>query len=103
MPTGIYPRTKEHNEKIRLSSIGKNSGRKNGMWKGDKVGYESLHQYLRIHLPKSELCQSCKKIPPHDLANITGIYNRDPVNWKWLCRRCHMLSDGRMNNLKQFS
>lgn len=40
---------------------------------------------------------------PFDLANVTGIYNRDFINWKYICRRCHMLSDGRMNNLKQYS
>lgn len=71
----------------------------NPMWKGDDVGYEQLHTWVRIRLPKPDLCQTCKNIPPYDLANITGNYNRQLTNWNWLCRRCHMLSDGRMRNL----
>lgn len=35
--------------------------------------------------------------PTYDLANITGNYTRDFSNWKYLCRKCHMKSDGRMN------
>jgi len=31
-----------------------------------------------------------------DLAN-KGIYDRNPDNWEWLCRKCHMTKDGRVN------
>jgi hypothetical protein len=69
-------------------------------WKGDnpitKVG---LHKWVRRHLPKPDLCQVCNEIPAFDLANITEIYNRDFSNWIYMCRRCHMESDGRLNNL----
>ena len=76
---------------------------KNPQWKGDqKIDYVGLHVYVRRRLPKPLVCQICKIKSPYDLANITGIYTRDLKNWQYLCRKCHMLSDGRMNNLKQF-
>jgi hypothetical protein len=62
-------------------------------WKGDEVSYKGLHQWMRRHIPKPDFCQSCKIEPPRDMANVTGIYNREPVNWKWLCRSCHKLFD----------
>jgi len=77
-------------------------GDKNPMWRGDKVGYRHLHRWVNTHLPKPELCQICNIKPSYDLANKTGIYNRDFKNWYYLCRKCHMLMDGRMKNLKQF-
>jgi len=81
-------------KKISQSRIGD----KNPMWKGDNVGYFSLHEWVIIRFPKPELCECCKKVPPHDLAN-KGIYNRELKNWEWLCRRCHMTKDGRMEKL----
>ncbi len=65
------------------------------MWK-EKVTYGGIHSYIKWHLPKPELCQMCNKVPPYDRANISGKYLRDPSDWQWLCRSCHMISDGRM-------
>jgi hypothetical protein len=73
-------------------------GKHNPMWKGRKVGYKSLHEYMRIHYVKPELCESCYLKPPLDLAN-KGTYDRNIGNWEWLCRRCHMLKDERLKNL----
>ena len=73
------------------------------MWKGEDIGYIHLHVWVRRRMPKPALCPSCHNRPTIDLANTTGIYNRELVNWTWLCRRCHMVSDGRMNNIKQFA
>lgn len=63
-------------------------------WKGDNVGYSALHQWVKAHLPKPNTCGICHISPPYDLAN-KGEYNRDLSQWWWLCRRCHMQSDGR--------
>jgi len=76
-------------------------GINNPMWKGDKVGYGKLHVWIKSRKPKPQFCIRCNN-PPYDLANISGQYRRDVNDYEWLCRRCHMLSDGRMNNLKQF-
>ena len=92
------PNTPEQKLKISIANTGKN----NGMWKGDNCGYEALHKWVRKHLPAPQLCQICNLKSPYDLANITDMYNREFKNWKYLCRSCHMISDNRIQNLKQF-
>lgn len=118
MPTGIFKRTKEHNKHISEALKGKPSKlrgtkfteehkRKIGLskmkelnpnWVGDKIKYNGLHTWVKSRLKKTKLCECCKKVPPYDLAN-KGIYNRDLENWEWLCRKCHMVKDGRMVNI----
>jgi len=71
------------------------------LWKGDNVGYTQLHAWIRTYYPKPKLCEICKKKPPYDLANISGEYKRDINDFRWLCRKCHMKSDGRYDKLKQ--
>src|SRR4030095_15972250 len=73
----------------KLKSILENLGDKNPMWKGDEVGYSSLHTWIKRRLPKPELCQICNAVKPYDLANITGDYTRELDNWRFLCRKCH--------------
>lgn len=84
--------TKEHKEKIRQSKWSE----KNGMWKGDKVGKSALHLWMKNHKPKPEKCESCGKNPPKDLACKGHVYKRDIKCFEWLCRRCHIWSDGRI-------
>lgn len=94
--------SKKRNLKISLSKRKEN----NPMWKGDKVGYAALHDWVRRQLSKPKFCQKCKKRKAYDLANISGKYLRDVKDYIWLCRKCHMTIDGRiikvLNNLKQF-
>jgi|WetSurMetagenome_2_1015567.scaffolds.fasta_scaffold250681_3 hypothetical protein len=79
---------------------GINLGSKNGMWKGNKVSYGALHDWIKWHKPKQNRCSVCnKKTDFLDLANISQKYKRDLSDWEWLCRRCHMTKDGRINNL----
>lgn len=81
-------------------------GINNSFWKGDNVKSVGLHRWVRRHLPEPDKCQICNKEPPYDLANISGKYKRSLDDWQWLCRRCHMLSDGRtakiMQHIKQY-
>jgi NUMOD3 motif-containing protein len=84
------------------------SGEKNPAWKGNSVGRFALHNWVRKNSPKPELCEICNIKPPYDLANISPKYNpetytRDIKNWRWLCRRCHVISDGRVKNFTQLS
>jgi len=86
--------------KMGLSKLNK----KNPQWKGDSVGLNSLHLYLKSHHKKPERCVNCgKKTDKLDLANISGEYKRDINDFEWICRSCHMLKDGRINNLKQYN
>lgn len=79
-----------------------NVGSNNGLWTGDRVGLDGLHTWVKRRLTKPTFCEECKKVPPYDLANRTGKYLRELSDWRFLCRRCHMLSDGRMKNLRQY-
>ena len=85
----------EHRKNIRLSKLGD----KNPNWLGGDVGMDGIHFWIRRNYKMPKLCQMCKKVPPYDLANISGEYLRDINDWQWLCRRCHMISDGRLDRL----
>ncbi len=90
------PTTAEGRKRCRLANLGSNST----SWKGDQIGYTALHSWMRKQIPKPRHCALCGA-PPHDLTNISGGYKRDTSDWRWLCRRCHMITDGRMEKLKQ--
>lgn len=88
---------KKHTPETRLKMGGKN----HHLWKGDNVSYKALHGWVRRNKPMVSFCESCRLVPPYDVANISSkkgaqTYNRDLNNWRWLCRRCHMESDGRL-------
>lgn len=74
---------------------------KNPNWKGDEVGYNALHAWVRRNKPKSEFCEECKIKKPYDLANISGNYKRDINDFEWLCRSCHIKGDGRLDNINK--
>lgn len=65
-----------------------------GKWKGDRRIYLALHKWLRKHLPKPNQCQECGEVKRQlDLACVTGNYTEDFENWKYLCHKCHMKLD----------
>lgn len=66
------------------------------MWKGEAVGNKGLHHWVRQHLEPPAICELCKDKPPKELANKTGIYNRDFENWFYLCIPCHRRYDGNL-------
>lgn len=63
---------------------------------------KALHAYVSRYFPKSEhpICMLCDNSPSHDLACITGIYNREFKNWAWFCKSCHMKYDNIVRNFK---
>lgn len=74
---------------------------KNPMWKGDNVGYNALHAWVKRNLIKPQVCSNCNQTKALDLANISQEYKRDLSDWEWLCRKCHMEKDGRINQLSR--
>lgn len=91
----VFPKSATGRESIRKSKLGD----KNPMWLGDSVGKGSLHKWIRYRLKEPERCEECREKKKLDLANVSGRYLRELTDWRWLCRKCHMLSDGRMKNL----
>lgn len=82
--------------KLNKKSISK-LGDKNPQWKGNDVGMSKLHAWVKERLPKPDICPKCNLRKAYDLAN-KGIYDRNLENWEYLCRKCHMESDGRLTN-----
>ena len=84
---------------IRCSKCSK-KGKLSNIWVGDKIGYTGLHGWIKRNKPKSMFCEKCGKITSKlDCANISGEYKRDISDFRWLCRKCHMQEDGRLNKL----
>lgn len=90
-------RRREHLSRVRSD----NRGEKNPMYKGDEAGYAARHDWVRSRKAKPELCECCGLVPPLDLANISGEYKRDLDDWEYLCRRCHMMNDGRIEAIRK--
>ena len=88
-------KTPEEKKRISESHLGE----QNPQWKGDRVSYRSLHEWINNQIPKPEKCEVCLIKPPFDCANISGEYKRDLTDWMWICRRCHMKLDGRLEKL----
>ena len=69
------------------------AGEKHSRWKGNNVGYDALHDWVRRNLGSPTLCEKCgtnglsgKKI---HWANKSGKYKRNLEDWIRLCVRCH--------------
>ena len=77
------------------SAIEKISGDKNHGWKADNVGYCAVHEYVVKRREKPELCEICHKVSPYDLAFLLHPkkHTRNPDNYRWLCRSCHLKLD----------
>lgn len=78
-----------------------NIGENNPAYKGDAVGYEAVHIWVRKRKPKPKGCEFCGREVPLDLANKSGKYSRDLDDWNYICRKCHMDSDGRNEQLRR--
>ena len=71
----------------------------NPMWKGDNVSYRVLHKWVHRHSSIPKVCFTCKRQVKLEASNISGKYLRDLTDWEWLCRKCHMIKDGRLEKL----
>jgi hypothetical protein len=75
------------------------NGSLNPQWKGSKVGYAALHDWIGRRYQHNGLCELCGKKCIPDLANKSQKYKRDVTDWEYLCRSCHMEKDGRKEKL----
>lgn len=69
-----------------------------GTWKGDKVKYRALHNWVEVRLGKPRGCKMCnrndlKGLKAYHWANISGEYKRDLSDWMRLCASCHKRFD----------
>ena len=68
-------------------------GENNKNWKGDKVGYISLHSWVKRWLIDPKKCEYCNSTKNLDWANKSHEYKRDLADWLRLCRSCHKKYD----------
>lgn len=87
----------DYSEAIRISKIGP----LNPNW-SKNPSYSAVHLWINRNNLLPNKCQECGSNKNIDLANLSGKYLRDISEWRKLCRRCHMLSDGRMKNLTSY-
>jgi len=72
---------------------GSTAGKKNVNWKGEKAGYDALHDWVRRWGGKPKICDSCGKKGKLHWANISGKYRRDLQDFRALCVSCHKKYD----------
>jgi len=86
--------TEEAKEKIRAGMLGVG-------WKGDAIKIDSgrTRAQRQYQLGKCELCESNAMDRHHKDGNTI---NNELTNIQRLCRKHHILLDGRMKNLKPF-
>ena len=58
-------------------------------WKGDRVGYQELHRWVRQNKVKPDRCEHCDEETQLEWANRSHEYLRDLDDWLALCRWCH--------------
>ena len=65
-------------------------------WKGDKVGYYGVHDWITKHYGQPVGCQECGLNDPkrvYHWANLSGEYKRDINDFKRMCVSCHRKFD----------
>lgn len=76
---------------------GVNTQFKKGMiplnWKGDNVGYFSLHRWVQNKKGKASICIQCGSITNVQWANVSKEYKRDLNDYIALCCKCHRKYD----------
>ena len=76
-------------------------GEKNATWKGDKVGYSGLHDWVYRTLGTPTRCLFCGETKKNlQWANKSHEYKRDREDWLSLCAKCHARYDKRSEKLK---
>lgn len=86
---------------------GQTAGEMNVNWKGNKVSYGGIHDYIRNKYGSPQICEHCKAknlgSRKHHWANISGEYKRDRNDWLRLCAKCHFNFDGRISNIIRYN
>ncbi len=107
--------SEDHKRKIGLGNKGNKRpdvaakiGPAHPLGRGNSVGYDALHSWVKRYKTKPLMCERCNSKKTFDLANKSGKYLRDINDFEWLCRKCHMIKDGRLTKFtpvyaKQFA
>jgi len=75
----------------------------NHQWKGSAASYFTLHQRLRRHRGRPNVCEVCGTKDPeqkYEWANLTGRFD-DFSDYKRMCIPCHRKHDTTISNIKK--
>lgn len=72
----------------------------NANWKGNKVSYSGLHNWVKRHLSHITKCQFCGTKKNLHWANKNHTYLRNLNDWLRLCAKCHRNYDIKNGLLK---
>ena len=90
-------RTEETKQKMRLIYKGEN----NGNWKGNNIGVDAIHVWLKVNYGKADYCENkdCKgKSKNYNWAKLRNKkYERKRENFIRLCVSCHRYYDNNIN------
>lgn len=79
----------------------KQRGERNHQWKGSKVGYLALHEWVRKNFGQPKKCEHCGTdgLTKFQInwANKTGKYLRLRSDWLRLCLKCHRAHDRKLS------
>ncbi len=83
--------TQEHRENISKSL----RGDKNYQWKGDDVGYGSVHDWISKWKGTPKKCESCgtETAKKYEWANVNHKYRRVLEDYIRMCTKCHRKYD----------
>jgi hypothetical protein len=64
---------------------------KHPLWKGENVGYNALHSWIKRKLGEKKECDICGSTKNNHYIwhNINGEYKRIFNHWQRLCSKCH--------------
>ena len=86
------------------SSTSFKEGYQHPQWKGNKVGYDALHDWVYKKLGAPMICEKCGKVckTNHEIhwANRSRKYKRIKDDWLRLCVPCHKNYDSQINKYK---
>lgn len=95
-------RSDKHREAARqvgLANRGKQvgaAGPRHHLWKGDAVGIDALHSWVKRHKPDPKFCEHCgTNNLKLEWANKSQEYKRALSDWLRLCRSCHLRYDNK--------
>jgi len=72
---------------------GGNTDIANAKWKGNEVGYCSLHTWVKRKNGKADICEKCGSKNHVEWANKSHDYKREIEDWIKLCKKCHVKYD----------
>ena len=87
---------KKISEKLK-GNCNSGEGEQSHNWKGDKVGYGALHDWVRKEMGIPKICEHCGKFGLEKQqihwANLSKKYLRKKYDWIRLCVSCHKKFD----------